>query len=540
MGRYKERETTSLSDSFPVPPPPLYSFEIEDTKTGRIGKGWGKTKQEARDNTWKDLEFGKEPRYREAPKPSVGLGGGGGAPISTPFPDAEGLGVGFILGLTFICMLIFGLCRVGDYLSYGIEMGIQRIFPRFETRQDQAKQWASEWQQAKDFFTGSERQLIVAENKPVLPQARLVFLAEGKDKKKRVTRINLDGTGRAVATNISVNQYNDMYDMKWMPTGKTSGNSMSRTHHYRSSSVPSSNEKKLAYFEGETVSYHWGTSSDGTGQVVLKDLATKTEKKISGAYFKSMGTMTPQAWSPDENKLALGVSARGGYQVIQIIDQGRRGKPYILSAFGRNPSWSPDGNWIAFDHKGEIFIFGIGTVNPKTIKSRPRGVGPFTGGETYPIARGNIIRIGAGEKPFWEKETQSFKSESQATSKLRSPSVQDTNITTQSGQRTPVVDISSTPPSQRPAMYVPAIRMPNENCVGLYLCTEDNYNPKEWRVTSKTVSRTPDGGKTWHTIWGSETSRYIIRDMKAVDNRVGTERILCPNKRDLFLIIEEP
>lgn len=104
----------------------------------------------------------------------------------------------------------------------------------------------------------------------------------------------------------------------------------------------------------------------------------------------------------------------------------------------------------------------------------------------------------------------------------------------------PLVDISSTPPSKRPAMYVPAIRMPNENCVGLYLCTEENYNPKEWRVTSKTVSRTFDGGRTWHTLWGSETSRYIIRDMKAIDNREGTERSLRPGKRDIFLIIEEP
>lgn len=538
MGRYKERETTSLSDSFPLPPPSLYSFENEDTKTGRIGKGWGETKQEARDNAWKDLKYGREPRYREklteAPKtPSSGVDDGGDPILA--------LAVVFILGLTFICMFIIGLCSVGDHLSNGIEMGIQRIFPRFETRQDQAKQLESEWQETKDFFTGSERQLIVTENKPVLPQARLVFLAEGKDKKKRVMRINLDGTGRAVATNISVNQYNDMYDMKWMPTGKTSGNSMRRTHHYRSSSVPSSNEKKLAYFEGETVSFHWGASLDGTGQVVLKDLVTKTEKKISGASFKSMGTMTPQAWSPDENKLALGVPARGGYQVIQIIDQGRRGKPYILSAFGRNPSWSPDGNWIAFDHKGEIFIFEIGTVNPKTIKSRPQGDGPFTGGETFPIARGNIIRIGAGEKPFWEKETQSFKSESQATSKLRSPSVQDTNITTQSGQRAPVVDISSTPPSQRPAMYVPAMRMPNENCVGLYLCTEDNYNLKEWRVTPKTVSSTFDGGKTWHILYDLRDAKsgLTIHNMEAIDNRVGTERSLLPNKRDIFLIIEK-
>lgn len=95
----------------------------------------------------------------------------------------------------------------------------------------------------------------------------------------------------------------------------------------------------------------------------------------------------------------------------------------------------------------------------------------------------------------------------------------------------PLVDISSTPPSQGPAMYAPAIRMPNQNCVGLYLCTERNYNPDEWRVTRKTVSHTFDGGKTWHTVW--ETSRYIIREMKAVESQ-------RPGERDVILIIEEP
>jgi len=138
----------------------------------------------------------------------------------------------------------------------------------------------------------------------------------------------------------------------------------------------------------------------------LKDLASKTEKRISVASI-STSTMTRQAWSPDGNKLALGVFGRDDYPLIQIIDLARGGKSYILASFGRNPSWSPDGNWIAFDHKGEIFIFGIGAVNPKTIKSQPRGDGPFTGSETSPIARGNIIRIGAGEKPFWEEGTYS-------------------------------------------------------------------------------------------------------------------------------------
>ncbi len=512
MGRYKERETTTFPDSILPPEIAYYSFEIEDTKTGKVGEGVGDTKKQARDLARENLEY-KNWEDSILGRGSTGGGGGGGASIDSGWGEVLGwLAFPFIF-LIFVCFALFIL----DKGIEQVESGIQRIVPRFETRQNQAERGKRELQQDKDFFTGSERQLIVTENKPVLPQARLVFLAEGKDKKKRVTRINPDGTGRAVATNISVNQYNDKYDMKWMPTGKTSGNSMSRAYHYRSSPVPSSNGEKLAYFEGETVSYHWGTSSDSVGQVVLKDLATKTEKKISGAYFKSMGTMTPQAWSPDGSKLAIGVYAKRGYQVVQIIDLGRRGKRYLLSVLGRNPSWSPDGNWIAFDYKGEVFIFEIGAVDPKTIKSRPSD-GHFTGSETSPIARSNIIRIGAGEKPFWEKGTYSSKatpkSESQSTSKLRSLSAQGINITTQGGQRV-------------------------QQSFWHYCCTADNYNPDEWRITPKSVSRTFDGGKTWLIIWELKgNSRYSIRRMEAMDSRSEVE-LLPPGERDIYLIIDE-
>lgn len=70
----------------------------------------------------------------------------------------------------------------------------------------------------------------------------------------------------------------------------------------------------------------------------------------------------------------------------------------------------------------------------------------------------------------------------------------------------------------------------------MYFCTEENYKPDEWRVTPKTVSRTPDGGKTWHTIYSLK--KYTIRGMETRDTR-GVES-LRPGERDIFLIIEEP
>lgn len=54
MGRYKEKDTTSLADL--LIPPSTSSAEIEDTKTGEKGKGHGFAKEEARENAWKNLK----------------------------------------------------------------------------------------------------------------------------------------------------------------------------------------------------------------------------------------------------------------------------------------------------------------------------------------------------------------------------------------------------------------------------------------------------------------------------------------------------
>ena len=75
----------------------------------------------------------------------------------------------------------------------------------------------------------------------------------------------------------------------------------------------------------------------------------------------------------------------------------------------------------------------------------------------------------------------------------------------------------------------------------LYFCTADDYNPDEWRVTSKTVSHTFDGGKTWLTVYKLEkTSRYTILRMEARgDVNPNGVNLLGPGERNIFLLIEE-
>lgn len=131
MGRYKEQETTGIEN---VIPPFLYAFKIEDTKTGRVGKGAGYTKKEARDNAWKDLKFGEEPKYREKPKDrpvGLGVGGGGrGGGGSFSFPGIEDI-VGY---LTIGFLLLGGVFAGLEYLTDKVESGIiKKVWTTYET-----------------------------------------------------------------------------------------------------------------------------------------------------------------------------------------------------------------------------------------------------------------------------------------------------------------------------------------------------------------------------------------------------------------------
>lgn len=141
MGRYKEKETTSLSDM--VPPPFIHAFEIEDTKTGRIGKGAGYTKKEARNNAWRDLKFGEDPKYRETPidRPiSSGSGGGGGGGGGGTSISSSGLDdlAGCLIVVLLLLIGVFGVFTGLDYLSRKTEDLIKRVYPSYETSREKS------------------------------------------------------------------------------------------------------------------------------------------------------------------------------------------------------------------------------------------------------------------------------------------------------------------------------------------------------------------------------------------------------------------
>jgi hypothetical protein len=78
-------------------------------------------------------------------------------------------------------------------------------------------------------------------------------------------------------------------------------------------------------------------------------------------------------------------------------------------------------------------------------------------------------------------------------------------------------------------------RQTESQVVGIYVYTDENYNPANYRVTRKSLSRTFDGGKTWTVIWKIENdSPKIIHCMKACKCRK-----LPPNHRDIIIFIKD-
>lgn len=78
---------------------------------------------------------------------------------------------------------------------------------------------------------------------------------------------------------------------------------------------------------------------------------------------------------------------------------------------------------------------------------------------------------------------------------------------------------------------------PNEYPLGVYLLTDTNYDPANWRLTPKCVFRSVDGGKTWIRFWElKQDSPEIISHIEARDRRSEVER-LPSGQRDIIIFI---
>jgi len=74
------------------------------------------------------------------------------------------------------------------------------------------------------------------------------------------------------------------------------------------------------------------------GELLIVGLDSKVTQEVEASGF-----VTSQCWSPDDKQIVYGVG-----DSIRIYDLA--GKKWRELAKGEEPTWSPDGNWIAFHH----------------------------------------------------------------------------------------------------------------------------------------------------------------------------------------------
>jgi WD40-like Beta Propeller Repeat len=84
----------------------------------------------------------------------------------------------------------------------------------------------------------------------------------------------------------------------------------------------------------------------------ILDLATKKMQTLESRTADRDSRFTSQCWSPDDRELVFEVN--GNVQVYEIATDHSR----ILAA-GTEPTWSPDGTWIAYRNEGHSDYYAI-------------------------------------------------------------------------------------------------------------------------------------------------------------------------------------
>jgi hypothetical protein len=75
--------------------------------------------------------------------------------------------------------------------------------------------------------------------------------------------------------------------------------------------------------------------------------------------------------------------------------------------------------------------------------------------------------------------------------------------------------------------------------LGIYIYTDENFNPNNYRVTKEKICRTFDGGKTWVVLFQvRKNSSEVINHMEACGCRSPKEK-LPPGYKDIIIFVKK-
>jgi Tol biopolymer transport system component len=118
--------------------------------------------------------------------------------------------------------------------------------------------------------------------------------------------------------------------------------------------------------DGESLAYHsWRT---GSRDIFVKSLASSVVEQVTATASQE----SFPAWSPDGRTIAFldqfvqGGTARGAF-LIRKDPSGSWGPPSHLRSGTSRVSWSPDGKFLAYAHRGAVETLSIGSDVPHVV-----------------------------------------------------------------------------------------------------------------------------------------------------------------------------
>jgi hypothetical protein len=132
-------------------------------------------------------------------------------------------------------------------------------------------------------------------------------------------------------------------------------------------------------------------ATTATFRLTLLDIEANSARDIAA----HMGRLTTQCWSPDGKEI---VFESDGNVVVQSVEGGQ---PRILGV-GKAPTWSPDGNWIAYLDEHEHTFYAIhpsGDGKKKLFHSRDGMAGLYWSPDArivaYVVEKGGLLHLDA-------------------------------------------------------------------------------------------------------------------------------------------------